>query len=108
RKTVKKTVKNQVSTDSYSASDAAATLGVSIPTLRRMVRDGTVEGFRTPGGHLRVTAQSIEAVKNQRQSRPRPAREASAMLQNRRECLEELTLEAQEHRARRELAKLRR
>ena len=73
-----------------------------------MVRDGTLEGFRTPGGHLRVTADSIESVKSQRDGRTRPVREASPVLQNRRERIEELTLEAQEHRAKRELTKLER
>ncbi len=100
--------KNRSEADSHSASDAAALLGVSIPTLKRMVKDGTLEGFHTPGGHLRILAESIEAVREHRQARPRPVRDASPVLQNRRERLEELTLEAQEHRARRELEKLRR
>jgi hypothetical protein len=56
---------------------------------------------------LRILAESIEALREQRQVRPRPVRDASPVLQNRRERLEELTLEAQEHRARRELEKLR-
>jgi hypothetical protein len=73
-----------------------------------MVAEGRLDAFRTPGGHLRITAESIEAVREQRQARPRPVRDASPVLQNRRERLEELTLEAQEHRARRELEKLRR
>lgn len=83
-------------------------LGVSIPTLKRMVKDGALDGFRTPGGHLRVTAESIEALKDHRQPRTRPVREASPVLQNRRERLEELNIQAQEHRARRELEKLQR
>jgi hypothetical protein len=73
-----------------------------------MVAEGGLDAFRTPGGHLRITAESIDAVREQRQARPRPVRDASPVLQNRRERLEELTLEAQEHRARRELEKLRR
>ncbi|HEV3275356.1 MAG TPA: helix-turn-helix domain-containing protein [Terriglobia bacterium] len=100
--------KNRSSTDSYSASDAATLLGVSIPTLRRMVKEGALEGFRTPGGHVRVTAESIEAVKDQRHATSRPVREASPVLQNRRDRLEELTLETQELRAKTELGKLRR
>jgi hypothetical protein len=47
RKTMKNSVKNRSADDSHSASDAAALLGVSIPTLRRMVKEGTLEGFRT-------------------------------------------------------------
>jgi excisionase family DNA binding protein len=104
---VKNTAKNHQGSDSYGASDAAAAIGVSVPTVKRMVRDGTLEGFRTPGGHLRVTAESIETIKDQARQ-ARPVREPSPVLQNRRERLEELTLEAQEHRARRELTKLRR
>lgn len=73
-----------------------------------MAAEGRVESFRTPGGHLRVLAESIEAVRERRQTQPRPVRDASPVLQNRRERLEELTLEAQEHRARRDLEKLRR
>ena len=46
-------------------------------------------------------------MREHRQTQPRPVRDASPVLQNRRERLEELTLEAQEHRARRELARLR-
>lgn len=72
-----------------------------------MVAEERLDAFRTPGGHLRITAESIEALREQRQVRPRPVRDASPVLQNRRERLEELTLEAQEHRARRELEKLR-
>lgn len=100
--------KNHSNPESYSAGEAAGVLGVSIPTLKRMASDGQVESFRTPGGHLRILAESIEAVREHRQAQPRPVRDASPVLQNRRERLEELTLEAQELRARRELEKLRR
>jgi excisionase family DNA binding protein len=104
---VKNTDKNQSGRVSYSVSEAAVVLGVSIPTLKRMAAEGRLESFRTPGGHLRILAESVEAVREHRQSQPRPVRDASPVLQNRRERLEELTLEAQEHRAKRELAKLR-
>ena len=104
---MKNTDKNQLGARSYSVSEAATILGVSIPTLKRMAAEGRVETFRTPGGHLRILAESIEAVREHLQAQPRPVRNASPVLQNRRERLEELTLEAQEHRARRELAKLR-
>ncbi len=72
-----------------------------------MVKDGVLDGFHTPGGHLRVSAESIEAAKSQ-EARPTRTREASPVLRNRRERIEELTLEAQEMRAQRELGKLRR
>ncbi len=92
--------------DSLSVSEAAALLGISIPTVKRMVAEGRLQSFRTPGGHLRILAESVEAVR-ERQPASRPVRNPSPVLQNRRERLEELTLEAQEHRARRELEKLR-
>ncbi len=94
--------------ESHSASEAAALLGVSIPTLKRMVSEGRLESFRTPGGHLRILPDSVAAVREHRTERLIPVREPSLVLQNRRERLEELTLEAQEMRARRELARLQR
>src|SRR5207249_702967 len=72
-----------------------------------MVADGQLEAFRTPGGHFRIVAESIEALREQGQ-RPRPVRDVSPVLHNHREHVEELTLEAQELRAKRELEKLRR
>ena len=88
-------------------AEAAAALGVSIPTARQMVARGQLVAFRTPGGHLRFTADSVRAAKGEpvsesgRQSLPSP-------LQNRRERVEELNLEAQEFRAERQLDALRR
>jgi excisionase family DNA binding protein len=105
---MKKIGKNQPGADSHSVTEAAAALGISTPTLKRMVAEGRLEGFRTPGGHLRILTESLEAVRDNRQDRLRPLSNASPVLQNRRERLEELTLEAQEHRAQRELQKLRR
>jgi excisionase family DNA binding protein len=100
--------KNCLQGESCSASEAAELLGVSIPTLKRMVACGKLQAFRTPGGHLRVLAKNLEATRDGRQIQPPPVRDASPVLLNRRERLEELTLEAQEMRARRELANLRR
>jgi excisionase family DNA binding protein len=105
---VRKIKKIRSEAESYSASEAAGILGVSIPTLKRMVAEDRLESFRTPGGHLRILAASLEAVREPRAERIRPIREASAVLQNRRERVEELTLEAQEVRAMRELARLQR
>ncbi|HEV2177396.1 MAG TPA: excisionase family DNA-binding protein [Terriglobia bacterium] len=100
--------KNRFETNSYSVSEAAAALGVSTPTVKRMVAEGQLESYRTPGGHLRILAESIEAMREGKQRQPRPVRDASPVLQNRREQLEELTLETQEFRAKRELERLRR
>ena len=104
---MKESAKIRSHAESYSVSEAARLLGVSVPTLKRMAADGHLEGFRTPGGHLRIVADSIGALREQGRQ-PRPAVNASPVLQNRRERLEELTLEAQELRAKRELEKLRR
>ena len=93
--------------ESHSATEAARLLGVSTPTLKRMEAEGQVEGFRTPGGHLRIVATSIEAIREHRRQ-PRPARDASPVLLNRRERVEEVNLQVQELRARRELDGLRR
>ena len=105
---MKNTGKNRSHVESISASEAAALLGVSIPTLKRMVAEGRLESFRTPGGHLRILAESVDTLRESKRERFRPVRDASPVLQNRRERLEELTLEAQEIRAKRELAKLQR
>lgn len=107
KETMKSSGKNQRRARSHSVSEAATLLGVSIPTLKRMAEEGRVESFRTPGGHLRIQAESREDVREHRQRRLQPVRDASPVLQNRREQLGELTLEAQVHRARRELARLR-
>ena len=100
--------KNRSHVESFSATEAAALLGVSVPTLKRMVAEDRLESFRTPGGHLRILAESVDTLRESKRERFRPVRDASPVLQNRRERLEELTLEAQEIRARRELAKLER
>ena len=90
---------------SYSVRKAAQLLGVSVPTLKDMIDAEQLAGFQTPGGHLRVLADSLDRLQ---QGRPlRPAAQVSSVLQNRREHVEEMTLEAQELRAGREVRKLR-
>jgi excisionase family DNA binding protein len=94
--------------DAMSMTEAAAALGVSLPTVRRMVAGGQLVAFRTPGGHLRFTVESVKAAKGESVSTPEARRGPSPALQNRRERVEELGLEAQELRAQRELDALRR
>jgi len=91
---------------SLSVTKAARVLGVSVPTVKRMAADGELQFFRTPGGHLRVAAESVERLRegNTKEARHR---EPSSVLKNRREHVEELGLEAQELRSQRELSKLR-
>ena len=93
---------------SYSVTEAARVLGVSAPTVKRMSADGKLDSFRTPGGHLRITAESVERLREGGSKEVRQHREPSTVLKNRQEHVEELNLEALELRAQRELAKLRR
>jgi hypothetical protein len=53
-----------------------------------MVKDGTLEGFRTPGGRLRIGLDSVDTMRNHRHALAGLVREASPVLQNRRERLE--------------------
>ena len=66
---VKNTGKNRLQVESLSASEAAALLGVSIPTLKRMVAEGRLESFRTPGGHLRILAESVDTLRESKRER---------------------------------------
>jgi excisionase family DNA binding protein len=99
--------KNRTDLESYSVSEAAAVLGVSSPTLKRMVAEGRVKAYHTPGGHLRILAESVNAVREGERLSRRSAGDVSPALQIRREHLQELTLEVEEHRTRRELDRLR-
>ncbi len=101
--------------ESLPVGQAAAVLGVSAPTVRRMVDAGELEGFYTPGNHLRVSRESIERFRAGQASDPEGESEIlvddpgpSSVLRNRRERIEELALEAEEMRARRQLEQLRR
>lgn len=91
---------------SYSLSDAAALLGVSVPTVRGLLARGTLVSFRTPGGHLRIPSESIAAYREGRPNRTNPAITPSVSVQNRRDNLEALRLESEELRVRRDLRKL--
>ncbi len=91
--------------EALSVVDAAKALGVSGRTVKRMIEAGELSSFRTRGGHLRISIESVKAVKGES---PRAVSNPSSVLQNRRERVEELNLEAQELRAERQLDALRR
>jgi len=91
---------------SYSLSDAAALLGVSVPTVRGLLARGQLASFRTPGGHWRIPSESIAAYREGRPPRTNPANASSVSVQNRRDNLEALRLESEELRVRRDLRKL--
>ena len=99
--------KNRTDLESYSVSKAAAVLGVSAPTVKRMVDQRRLKAYRTPGEHLRILAESVNAMREGETLSRRSAGDASTALQIRHEHLQELTLEVEEHRTRRELDRLR-
>jgi excisionase family DNA binding protein len=95
-----------VEDSSYSLSNAAAVLGVSVPTARALVARGQLASFRTPGGHLRIPSESVAAYRDGRTNRTNPANTTSTALQSRRDNLESLRLETEELRVRRDLRKI--
>ena len=95
-----------MSIESLSVAEASHKLGVSIPTVKAMYRRGELDGFLTPGRHLRISAGSLESVRTHG-GRSRPPAAPSTTLQARRERIEFLNLEGEELRAQRELDRLR-
>ncbi len=95
-----------MSLESLSVAEASHKLGVSIPTVKAMFRRGELDGFLTPGRHLRISSESLESFRASGRSRT-PAPAPSTTLQTRRERIEFLNLEGEELRARRELDRLR-
>ena len=52
-----------------TARQAAAHLGVSLVTLRKMEKEGELVPFRTPGGHRRYSLEMLEEyVESRRRS----------------------------------------
>jgi len=54
--------------------EAAAALGVSYPTLKRWILDGTIKTIKTPGGHHRIPQSALTPMLK---SRPAVAVKAS-------------------------------
>lgn len=48
--------------DSLSTTEAARRLGVSTPTVQRWVDAGLLRAWKTPGGHRRIEAASVQAL----------------------------------------------
>lgn len=57
-----------------STSEAAQMLGLSLGTVQQMVESGTLEGWKTAGGHRRIRITSVHAFLS-RNSRPGTAPE---------------------------------
>jgi excisionase family DNA binding protein len=92
--------------ESLSASDAARLLGISTRTLKRMCVAGQVRAFKTAGGHWRVARAVLENFQKRTETGAPTVACVSDVLQTKRERIEELALEAQERRAKREIRKL--
>lgn len=48
--------------ESLSTTEAARRLGVSTPTVQRWVDAGLLRAWKTPGGHRRIEAASVQAL----------------------------------------------
>lgn len=51
---------------SISTLDAAKRLGVTVPTIQRWLDQGTLRGWKTPGGHRRIAVSSVQAYIDKR------------------------------------------
>lgn len=50
--------------DVVTIAEAAAYLGVSHKTIRRMIADGRLPAFRVGGGPIRILASDVDAAKS--------------------------------------------
>jgi excisionase family DNA binding protein len=61
----------------YSTAEAAKILGVSHRTIQLWVESGTLQAWKTAGGHRRITAVSVEKVLDQRRDALSPERNSA-------------------------------
>jgi len=66
----------------YTTREAAKLLDVSLRTVQLWVENGSLSAWRTPGGHRRVRADSLDAMLATRgeTEAPVPAREISVLI----------------------------
>jgi excisionase family DNA binding protein len=86
-----------------SISEAERLTGLSVRTIKRMADEGQLKTSRTPGDHMRVLRADVNRLLRRETASPASA---SSVLANKRERVEELSLQLQEVRAMRELRKL--
>lgn len=55
-----------VNKDVYSTREAAKLLGVSVKTIQLWVESGVLRAWKTPGGHRRVSRESVQLLQDQR------------------------------------------
>lgn len=53
--------------DFLTTRQAAAELGISLGTVQQMVENGTLEAWKTVGGHRRIARESLDAYLSKRQ-----------------------------------------
>ena len=57
-----KSVQPDLGENYVGTKDAAAILGVSVSSVQKMVNAGTLEAFRTSGGHRRISIESLQRL----------------------------------------------
>lgn len=63
----------EVEKEYCSTTEAAQRLGLSLGTVQQMVENGTLDGWKTAGGHRRILRTSVEAFLARAQTGPHPA-----------------------------------
>ncbi|MBF0380914.1 MAG: response regulator [Magnetococcales bacterium] len=66
----------------FSTSHAAKVLGVAPTTIKGWAEKGIINGWKTAGGHRRISKQSVDAILQQRQAtlKPREDKESITLL----------------------------
>jgi hypothetical protein len=92
---------------SLSVSDAGYRLGVSVSTVKRLIRNDELAWFRTrgPNGHIRLLAESVEKFRQPGNSLSAVA-SGPPVAAGKRESIEALRAEIEERRLKRDLSKL--
>ena len=52
--------------------EAAQRMGISYPTIKKCILDGRLQTIKTPGGHHRITPESLKAFQEATQAAPEP------------------------------------
>lgn len=87
-----------------SVSEAVRLSGLSTRTLKRLGEERRIKFSRSPGGHIRIARADLNGLLRHSGNAAAPA---SSILQNRKERVEDLVLETEELRAKRDLDRLR-
>lgn len=93
--------------DAMISTGAAATLlGKDRRTIRRMIDDKRLRSYRTPNGAHRLRLADVQALAGETDSQRSAAGGSSPALKNRKESVDELALQIQERRLKRDLTRL--